>query len=135
MWHIETNRKILGDTRVLDDVLSSLKGLVNDMHVKPMTSKEVREIGQIFSTGFMNGINAAQMNASVQPNHTVKEGKTRFWYGKHRGYYRWDLAKDYFQMSNDAFFDHYGFNFVPSGQLYAEAKSFLENQINASRGW
>lgn len=27
IWHIETNRKVLGDKRTLDDVLKSLKTL------------------------------------------------------------------------------------------------------------
>lgn len=134
VWHIENNRGIIGDTKVLDQVLESLKGLENELHVAPMTLESAKESGKQFSTGFMNGINLVQVSTPVQPSHTFKEGKPRFWYGKHRGHNKWDLAKDYFQMSNDAFFDHYGFNFVPTGRLYDEAKGFLARQENVFRG-
>ncbi|MGR5994786.1 hypothetical protein ACT7C9_18220 [Bacillus cereus] len=54
VWHIENNRGIIGDTKVLDQVLESLKGLENELHVAPMTLENVKESGQRFSTGFMN---------------------------------------------------------------------------------
>lgn len=31
IWHIETNREVLGDKRTLDDVLKSLKNMVENM--------------------------------------------------------------------------------------------------------
>ncbi|MDZ5608591.1 hypothetical protein U2I54_16190 [Bacillus pseudomycoides] len=96
-------------------------------------SAAYRAYGHSVTVSAMNTISAAhtaQLTAS-----TINEEKKRTMYGKHNGHNQWDLAKDYFQMSNDAFFDHYGFNFVPRGRLYKEAKSFLESQINVSRGW
>lgn len=33
-------------------------------------------------------------------------------------YHRIDVARDYFSMSNDAFFDKYKFNLVPTGAYY-----------------
>lgn len=30
IWHIETNRNVLGDTQVLNDVLKSLKNIVKN---------------------------------------------------------------------------------------------------------
>lgn len=30
IWHIETNRETIGDKRTLDDVLISLKNMVNE---------------------------------------------------------------------------------------------------------
>jgi hypothetical protein len=33
-----------------------------------------------------------------------------------------ELGKAYFSMSNDSFFDVYGFNFVPSGTYYELSK-------------
>ncbi|AKR35363.1 hypothetical protein P4K49_16265 [Bacillus cereus] len=46
IWHIENNRGILGDTRVLDQVLESLKGLETELHVTPMTLESVKESGK-----------------------------------------------------------------------------------------
>lgn len=31
VWHIETNREVLGDKRTLDDVLLSLKNILSEM--------------------------------------------------------------------------------------------------------
>lgn len=46
-------------------------------------------------------------------------------YGKESGYPKFKLALDFFQMSNDAFFELYGFNFVPKGNLYDEARKYI----------
>lgn len=95
------------------------------MKFKPMTSKELNEFGRTFVTGFMIGL---QSGSAAQPNNIVNETQKRKWYGTFKGHNQWDLAKDWFQMSNDDFFNQYGFNFVPKGQLFDEAKRFLANQ-------
>lgn len=123
IWHIENNRGIIGDTKVLDQVLESLKGIESGL------PKDVKEVGSLISTGFVNGIHA---QASVPI--TVDESRRRKKYGTHNGHNQWDLAKDYFRMTNDAFFKLYGFNFVPKGQLFDDAKSFIPNQENVLRG-
>lgn len=48
-------------------------------------------------------------------------------YGRYRGYYKWDLAKAWFQMTNDDFFNLYGFSFNPHdyGSLYFEVRKFI----------
>ncbi|AYK08875.1 hypothetical protein D8Z77_22395 [Brevibacillus laterosporus] len=53
------------------------------------------------------------------------ENSRRLKYGKVQGHYRWDLAKTWFRTSNDNFFELYGFNFVPRGMLYEEAREFV----------
>ncbi|MGN4944602.1 hypothetical protein [Bacillus cereus group sp. MYBK104-1] len=123
IWHIENNRGIIGDTQVLDQVLESLKKIENDV------PKDMREVGNFLSTGLMNGIHA---QASVPA--TVHESIRRTRYGTYNGHNQWDLAKDFFKMSNDAFFKIYGFNFVPRGRLFDDAKSFVENQEGVFRG-
>lgn len=49
-------------------------------------------------------------------------------YGKHKGFYKWDLALVFFQTPNDTFFNMYGFNFVPQGELFDEAKNYLATE-------
>lgn len=51
----------------------------------------------------------------------------RLMYGRYRGYYKWDLAKAWFQMTNDDFFNLYGFSFNPHdyGSLYFEVRKFI----------
>lgn len=39
VWHIETNREVIGDKRTLDDVLISLKRMVRDEEMKRAASK------------------------------------------------------------------------------------------------
>ena len=51
--------------------------------------------------------------------------KLRMKFGSFKGHYEWDLAVEWFQTSNDAFFERYGFNFVPRGKLFEEAKEFV----------
>jgi hypothetical protein len=53
------------------------------------------------------------------------EDGRRFRYGRYKGHYKWDLAKSFFTMSNDSFFELYKFNFVPKALLFSEAKQFL----------
>ncbi|WP_312498248.1 hypothetical protein [Bacillus luti] len=121
IWHIENNRGIIGDAQVLDQVLESLKGIENEL------PKDMREAGNFISTGLMNGI-SVQASVPVTVNESIRRKK----YGTHNGHNQWDLAKDYFRMTNDAFFKLYGFNFVPKGRLFDEAKSVVANQENCS---
>lgn len=86
VWHIENNRGIIGDTKVLDQVLESLKGIESEL------PKDTAEVGQLISTGFMNGIRA-QAGAPI----TVNESLRRIKYGEYNGHHQWDLAKDFFR--------------------------------------
>ncbi|MDT2490774.1 hypothetical protein P7D72_01765 [Enterococcus avium] len=53
-------------------------------------------------------------------------------YGKYKGYSKFVLALDFFQMSNDRFFEIYKFNFVPHGKLYERARDYiLERQMSS----
>ncbi|KAA1807143.1 MULTISPECIES: hypothetical protein [Bacillus] len=117
IWHIENNRGIIGDTKVLDEVLDSLKGIESEL------LKYTAEVGRLISTGFMDGIRA-HASAPVTVNESLRRTK----YGEYNGHNQWDLAKDFFRMSNDEFFNQYGFNFVPKGRLFDDAKSFIANQ-------
>lgn len=123
IWHIENNREVIGDTQVLNQVLESLKKIENDV------PKDTGEAGNFLSTGLMNGISA---QASIPI--TVDESLRRKKYGTYNGHNQWDLAKDFFRMSNDAFFKIYGFNFVPRGRLFDDAKIFVANQEGVFRG-
>ncbi len=52
-------------------------------------------------------------------------------YGTYKGYSKFKLALDFFQMSNDRFFEIYKFNFVPRGELYEAARSYITGrQLN-----
>lgn len=46
-------------------------------------------------------------------------------YGTYKGHSKFKLALDFFQMSNDRFFEIYKFNFVPRGELYKVARSYI----------
>lgn len=37
--------------------------------------------------------------------------------GKTRMYDSYELTKNWFTMSNDAFYDYYGFNYIPSASM------------------
>ncbi|MDA1849680.1 hypothetical protein PDL09_21095 [Bacillus cereus] len=123
VWHIENNREVLGDTQVLDQVLESLKGIESTL------PQNVEEAGRRIATGLMMGMQSPmQMSSTVQSSNTINETHQRKWYGTFKGHNQWDLAKDWFQMTNDDFFNQYGFNFVPKGQLFNDAKSFLADK-------
>lgn len=67
-----------------------------------------------------------------QPNIRPSEysmQKQRIKYGRYKGHYKWDLALEWFQTDNDTFFERYGFNFVPRGELFNKAKEFLAHSI------
>ncbi len=52
-------------------------------------------------------------------------------YGTYKGHSKFKLALDFFQMSNDRFFEIYKFNFVPRGELYEVARSYITGrQLN-----
>lgn len=60
-----------------------------------------------------------------QHKSKVNEASKRLLYGKHKGHWQWDLAVNWFQMTNDEFHRLYGFNFVPQGRLFEEARDFV----------
>ncbi|WP_416808880.1 hypothetical protein [Bacillus thuringiensis] len=120
VWHIENNREVLGDTQVLDQVLESLKGLESEL------PQNVEEAGRRFATGLMMGMQSPIQCSSI--SNAINETHQRKWYGTFKGYNQWDIAKDWCQMSNDDFFNQYGFNFVPKGQLFDDVKRFLANK-------
>lgn len=52
-------------------------------------------------------------------------------YDTYKGHSKFKLALDFFQMSNDRFFEIYKFNFVPRGELYEVARSYIaERQMS-----
>ena len=62
-----------------------------------------------------------------QQRKELLEAANRRRYGKFNGYWQWDLACTWFRVTNDDFFRIYGFNFVPKGKLYEEAREFVWN--------
>ena len=65
--------------------------------------------------------------------------RMRVKYGMHNGHFKWDLAVAYFTTDNDTLHRIYGFNFVPTGRLFTEAKLYVA-EYKASRstlrgGW
>ena len=50
----------------------------------------------------------------------------------YKGYYKWDLTKEWFQMSNDNVYNKYGFNFNPHkyGDLYIDVRNALEEEVS-----
>lgn len=49
----------------------------------------------------------------------------RLRYGKMNGHYKWDLAKAWLTMSNDSFYELYGFSWVPPSWMYEQAREFI----------
>jgi hypothetical protein len=45
--------------------------------------------------------------------------------GMLNGHHKWDLAKSWLTMTNDSFFDRYGFNWVPPIKMYENARKYL----------
>lgn len=55
----------------------------------------------------------------------VDENIMRKKYGMHKGHYKWDLAKSWLTMTNDSFFDCYGFNYVPDYSWVDKVRPYL----------
>ncbi|MEK5038924.1 hypothetical protein [Sporosarcina sp. FSL K6-3457] len=66
--------------------------------------------------------------AERERNLQARAASKRLLYGKFNGHWQWDLAVNWFQMTNDGFFNLYGFNFVPRGRLYSDAKDFVHSR-------
>lgn len=49
----------------------------------------------------------------------------RIKYGMINGHYKWDLAKAWLTMSNDGFYNLYGFNWVPPVWIYEEVRNYI----------
>ena len=60
------------------------------------------------------------------------ETRYRNLFGKYKGVYKWDLAVDWFNMSNDDFFEKYTFNWTPheEGELFDICKKYLSGKYN-----
>lgn len=61
----------------------------------------------------------------LEKKKQVRSASKRLLYGQYRGHSQWDLAVNWFQMTNDDFHRLYGFNFVPRGRLFDEARDFV----------
>lgn len=76
---------------------------------------------------------AFEVREKVKNIATVKDFDMKHYkakYGYYEGYSKFQLALDFFQMSNDLFFEKYKFNFVPTGKLYSEVKKLLEERMS-----
>lgn len=65
----------------------------------------------------------------------VREGKQVYWGLVNWGglpYSKWDLTMDWLTMTNDLFFNKYGFNWTPSIRLQNDAKHFMNKYGNIS---
>lgn len=49
----------------------------------------------------------------------------RIKYGMFGCHYKWDLAKAWITMSNDDFYDLFGFNWFPNSELREEVRKYL----------
>jgi len=99
---------------------------MKNLHRNSSIEEEIRK-------ALNNGIISAGMSLTksfvneLNKIDEVKVEKHRNNFGKHEGYYQWDLAVNWFRMSNDGFYNMYGFNFVPRGRLYEDAREFVHN--------
>ncbi|MEG0619183.1 MAG: hypothetical protein RR557_07790 [Bacilli bacterium] len=68
----------------------------------------------------------AEEDGAVTVNDiNLKECKVK--YGYFKGYPVIQLALDYFQMSNDMFWEKYHFNYVPEGKVFTEIKKIIQD--------
>lgn len=77
-----------------------------------------------------NTRDALMKEIKILRNRELEENK-RKQYGKYKNHYKWDLAKNWFNMSNDEFFQIYGFSWTPHNEkgLYDECRLFLGKGI------
>jgi hypothetical protein len=61
----------------------------------------------------------------VNEKPKVDEDIMRRKYGKHKDHYKWDLAKSWLTMTNDSFYDCYGFNWVPDYSWVNEVRPYI----------
>ncbi|MHB8124684.1 MAG: hypothetical protein ACYDEJ_03405 [Desulfitobacteriaceae bacterium] len=73
----------------------------------------------------MREMQTAIMGCDNAKPKTTNEQAKRLNYGKLNGHYKWDLAKDWLRMSNDGFYQLYGFSWVPPIGMYEEARKYL----------
>lgn len=73
----------------------------------------------------MKDIFGIKITLTRKPVNKISEDVYREKYGKFRGYFKWDLAKDWLRITNDDFFDKYGFNWVPPIWMYEQAREYL----------
>lgn len=88
------------------------------------TDKEVREENRLL-TKVTNTIVEIKNEYNIKSANERANSNMRNKFGKHKDHYEWDLAVEWFQTSNDTFFEKYGFNFVPRGKLFDEAKEYV----------
>ncbi len=88
-------------------------------NVDPFRAQATR----LFNVGYQD---VAYWHISAAKKTLLANEKTsRALYGKLGKHFVWDLAVDFFKMSNDMFFDKYGFNYVPRGSLFDKAKEHV----------
>ena len=74
---------------------------------------------------FITGIDISSTKDHTGYHKVVNEETFRIKYGKLNGYYKWDLAKSWLQMSNDDFYKVFGISWVPPIWMYEQARKYL----------
>lgn len=93
------------------------------------TDKEVEEENRVLAK-FINKVDEVKEEYNIGKHSEKLASDIRMKFGKFKGHYEWDLAVEWFQMSNDYFFEKYGFNFVPKGKLFEQAKEYVYRNGN-----
>ncbi|WP_281738494.1 hypothetical protein [Enterococcus dispar] len=77
----------------------------------------------------LNENNIDKIRIEDQTGHLLEKK-----FGSYKGYSKFKLALDFFQMSNDRFFEIYKFNFVPYRELAKVAKEYIAKRQNLNVG-
>lgn len=88
------------------------------------TDKEVQEEKRVL-VKFVNKVDEVKEEYNIGKHSEKLVSDMRMKFGNFKGHYEWDLAVEWFQMSNDDFFEKYGFNFVPRGKLFEQAREYV----------
>lgn len=70
-------------------------------------------------------LRAEEIGAVTVNDINLKQCKVK--YGYFKGYPVIQLALDYFQMSNDMFWEKYHFNYIPQGKVFTEVKKMIQD--------
>ena len=110
---------------LIDDVEDVLLRIINKPIKMMSTSLEIKKLQP-------GDLAKAEHLGDKTPDILLEKlnSEMRKKFGKLKGHYKWDLAVEWFQTSNDMFFEKYGFNFVPKEKLFDEAKEYVFTKGN-----
>ena len=125
IYNLARKGKMSDEPETKDLIFKLIMELATNDHKLPKDINQRQSVGLILRDYLYKKRNVVKLSET-----TIKEAKNK--YSTYKGYAKLQLSLDFFQMTNDMFFEVYGFNYVPEGKVRDAARKLIDMQATMS---